>query len=409
MRLYAPSPLRPKTHERPPQLTVQLKANRLALDSGAPERMQQLFPEGFFFCHVFHGLTWIELALRDPELKQQAVAEATKCLDAIDSTEGREPFPRSLPPDHGMFYSAWKCHLLAGIVLLQDAQDAAQLNQLRTECDAIAASIRASKTPFLPSYVGSAWPCDTAPAIHALSAFDRITKSSRFGSTIKDWLKVCRSRMDAKTGLFGHTAALPEGRQVSVARATSQVIILRMLPDIDAAFAREQYERFRERFFSRFVGAPCVLEYPSGVTGRGDIDSGPLVFGHSISATVLMMGVAQIYGDHSFANAIAQAGEAIGLPWTWGGRKSYAGGLLPVGDIIVAYAHVARPWFEGHLHHPDAPHFVSFAWRLQIHLVSLVVLTPWVIAYLRNRRPRRTDIAGNDPQTDRNPNEAATT
>ena len=83
--------------------------------------------------------------------------------------------------------------------------------------------------------------------------------------------------------------------------------MLHFLPYINATFAREQYGIFRDSFFTTFLGAPCVLEYPSGMSGSGDIDSGPLIFGRSLSATVLMMNVAQTYGDMDFANAIGQA------------------------------------------------------------------------------------------------------
>lgn len=131
--------------------------------------------------------------------------------------------------------------------------------------------------------------------------------------------------------------------------------MLRLLPDIDANLAKKQYGLFRNRFFTTFLCAPGVLEYPSGISGAGDVDSGPPIFGRSLSATILMMGVAQIYGDIDFANAIGQAGETVGLPRTSADQKFYFAGILPIGDIMVAYAHVARPWFSTEQHHPEYP------------------------------------------------------
>ncbi|MAI73667.1 MAG: hypothetical protein CMM01_22585 [Rhodopirellula sp.] len=110
--------------------------------------------------------------------------------------------------------------------------------------------------------------------------------------------------------------------------------MLHFLPYINATFAREQYGIFRDSFFTTFLGAPCVLEYPSGMSGSGDIDSGPLIFGRSLSATVLMMNVAQTYGDMDFANAIGQAGETAGLPWTSAEQK----------HDMPAYFQLATPW-----------------------------------------------------------------
>ena len=388
VRLYRASPLAKTRDGVPPELVAQLAANRLALDSGSPAEMQKLFPEGFYFCYLFHGLTWVELAMRDESYSEQAIAEAIDCLAKLESAEGRAPFPPNLPPDHGMFYSAWKSMLRAGIVVVQKGTDADQLRKLRDECDVIRDAIQDSRTPFLASYEYSAWPCDTVPAIHSLSTYDRITGEGRYKSAIDNWLADAWERLDPETDLLPHTAELPVGRSGGVARATSQVIILRYLPDIDATAAKDHYTRFRQRFLTTFVGAPCVLEYPSGVSGPGDVDSGPLIFGRSLVGTVMMMAIAQVYGDQSLADAIAIAGETVGLPWTWNGRKQYVGGVMPVGDIIVAYAQVARPWFAEGQHRPDVPHPISSLWRWQIHALSSIAFLPWIID--RRRRSKKT-------------------
>ena len=383
IRLYTASPLAADTQHPPSTLLLQLNANRTALDANAASQMQQFFPEGYYFSYLFHGLTWVELAMRDPQYSAEAIEQAEWCLGHLDSPQGKAPFSKQLPPDHGMFYSAWKCHLLAGIATINKGKDRAQVQRLRTECDALSNAIQNSSTPFLPSYTASAWPCDSIPAIHALSTYDRLSNEGRYRDLIAGWLTAAARRLDPETGLLPHTADANDGRKVSVARATSQVIMLRLLPDIDATFARDQYSLFRERFFTTFLGAPCVLEYPSGISGSGDIDSGPLIFGRSLSATVLMMGVAQIYGDMEFANAIGQAGETAGLPWTSAEQKHYMAGVLPIGDIMVAYAHVARPWFSSDQHHPETEYPVAPSWRMAAHCFLLLVFLPLALPLSR--------------------------
>jgi len=393
-RLYTRSPLVADTQQAPNALLLQLTANRTALDCNAASQMQQLFPEGYYFSYLFHGLTWVELAMRDPQHSAEAIEQAEWCLAHLDSPQGKAPFPKHLPPNHGMFYSAWKCHLLAGIATLNEGKDRAQIQRLQFECDALSNAIQKSSTPFLPSYTASAWPCDSVPAIHALSTYQHLSKEARYKDVIAGWLTAAAQRVDPETGLLPHTADGKDGSKVSVARATSQVIMLRLLPDIDASFARDQYGLFRDRFFTTFLGAPCVLEYPSGISGSGDIDSGPLIFGRSLSATVLMMGVAQIYGDMDFANAIGQAGETVGLPWTSAKQKHYMAGVLPIGDTMVAYAHVARPWFSSDQHHPETEYPVAPSWRLATHCLSLVVLLPLVLPLSRRcLRKSATHIA----------------
>jgi hypothetical protein len=388
LRLYWPSPLAARVDAVPRTLVSQLAANRSAIDAGAPTQMQDFFPEGFYFCYVFHGLTWVELAIRDKSFTQRAIDEAQDCLAKLDSPQGQMPFPSYLPPDHGMFYSAWKCSLLAGIVRLQNGSDTDQLSELRRQCDQIIDAIENAETPFLASYDGSAWPCDTMPAIHAMTVHDRITGVDRYRDAIANWLSEAQERSDPETGLLPHTAKLPDGRQVGVARATSQVIMLRLLPDIDPVFAKAQYQRFRDRFLTTFVGAPCALEYPSGISGPGDIDSGPLIYGRSIVGTVMMIALAQVYGDQSLADAIAQTGETIGMPWTSNEQKTYVGGILPVGNIIVAYAQVARPWYAITEHYPDLPHRITSLWRWKIHLGSSIVFLPILLPRITQRKKR---------------------
>ena len=389
LRLYSPTPLAPNQGVLPNEILAQLNANRVAIDAGAPESMQHFFPEGFFFCHALHGLTWVEVALRDSNLRDQAVVESKLAMAAISSRDGTAPFPDSLPPNHGMFYSAWRADLQAGIVLLTEGKDTGELNELRDQCDAIDSALQNSPTPFLASYLGSVWPCDSFPAIHALVIYDHVTQENRYGETVRKWLIDVRDRLDPSTGLVSHTASLPAGRQVRVARATSQVIILRFLADIDAVFASQQYETFRDSFFTTFAGIPCVLEYPPGVDGKGDVDSGPLIFGRSPSGTVLMIAVAQIYGDQECADAVAQAGETVGLPWTTDNRKQYVGGVLPVGDIIVAYSHVARPWITTPQRISGPSHPPSRFWRWKVHAASILFLTPSLLTYLRQRKLNR--------------------
>ena len=389
-RLYWPSPLAENNHELPGSLRQQLNANAKVLTSDAPRRMQGLFPEGFFFCHALHGLTWIEAAQRDPSLTAEAVENAKLAYASLDSQECRRTFADDLPPDHGAFYSAWKVHLLAGIVMLEASNNSDDFENdlagLEGKCDAWQNLLRQSSVPFFPSYHGSVWPCDTLPAIHAMKTCDRITQQSKYEETIDQWLVDAKERLDPATGLISHSN-LADGKQTGQGRATSQMIILRMLPDIDEAFAEQQYSVFREQFLTTFGGVPCLFEYAGGQgSSMGDVDTGPLIFGRSISATVFMIGVAQIYDDQPVADAIATAGEAVGLPWTWADEKRYVGGVLPIGDIMVAYSQNAKRWSDGNGQRPEQRSRLADGWRWKVHAYSSPLFLMAVFLFWRRRR-----------------------
>ncbi|HAD58228.1 MAG TPA: hypothetical protein DCG12_03115 [Planctomycetaceae bacterium] len=59
-----------------PRIPARLKANRRSVESGVPTEMQQYFPKGYYFCYVWHGLTWIEVGLRDPQRRVEAIRQA---------------------------------------------------------------------------------------------------------------------------------------------------------------------------------------------------------------------------------------------------------------------------------------------------------------------------------------------
>ncbi len=77
LRLYWPTPLAQETDVVPKRLAAMLANNRSMLDQNAAQKMQALFPEGYYFSYLFHGLTWIELATRDNSFAHQAIEEAS--------------------------------------------------------------------------------------------------------------------------------------------------------------------------------------------------------------------------------------------------------------------------------------------------------------------------------------------
>ncbi|MFI6871482.1 hypothetical protein [Nocardia sp. NPDC050406] len=247
---------------------------------------------------------------------------------------------------------------------------------------ALAAAFEASETPFLQAYPGQAWPVDSTVAIASLRLHDRLL-GARYDAVVGRWLDAVRTRLDPATGLLPHRVSAQEGSMLEGARATSQTMLLRFLPEIDADFARAQYAGFRARFLAYPGGfGPAIREYPHGRAGSGDVDSGPLVAGISLSATVVGMGAARVNGDHDLAAALGSTGELLGLPLTLPGTKRYAFGLLPIGDAFLIWSSTARlpsapppPALDANLH---------WWWRAPWLLVlAVVALAPWTPRLVR--------------------------
>lgn len=398
VRLLAPATAGP-TGE-PAGVQRQLTFLRTALDGGAGDDAQRLFPEGYFFLHALHalyGLTWAELGMRRPAGERSAaLREARWALARLESPSGRAPFSPDLTPAYGVFHRGWSNLLRGQVLSLQPAgqRDPAEARRFADDSAAIGeafdAAFDAGGSPYLAAYPGQAWPVDSTVAIASLRLHDTLLPV-RFAGTAERWLQEVRRRLDPRTGLLPHQADPDSGEPIEVARGSSQSLIQRFLVDIDPAFAGEQYARFRDRFLATPLGlGPAVREYPHGMDGPGDVDSGPLPLGISLSATAVTLGAAQVHGDAPLAAALANYGELAGLPLDTPWTKRYAFGLLPIGDAFLAWSKTARPWVAALPAPPPA--VTSPWWRVPLlSILSLLGVLPWLAALIRYRRLYKVD------------------
>ena len=394
VRLVVPATAGPT--DDPPGVRRQLTFLRAALQDGAGERAQALFPEGYFFSHVLYGLTWVELGLRAPAGERDEALDAARwALSRLESPAGRAPFSPDLTPAYGVFYQGWVNWLRGGALSLQPPQrrDIAELRRFEESSIALGAAFDEAPTPFLAAYPGQAWPVDSTVAVASLRLHDSLLPA-RFDATVRRWLDGVRERFDPTTGLLPHRVEPATGLPAEVARGTSQSIIHRFLPEIDPVLAREQYLAFRDRFVvSPFNLGPAVREYPVGLAGPSDVDSGPLLLGVSLSATVVTLGAAQTHGDAALAGALANYGELLGAPVDTPWTRRYALGQLPVGDAFLAWSKSARPWLLPVPTDSAPPASVGWTWRLPLlGILLLIGVLPWVPALIRLRR-RRADPA----------------
>ncbi|MEV6630919.1 hypothetical protein AB0M54_09220 [Actinoplanes sp. NPDC051470] len=323
----------------PASVRRQLAFVRSELESGAAHDAQAMFPEGYFFMYALYGLTEVDLGRGEPPPdRADELAAARWALAALDSADGRAPFDAGLIPSFGVFYRGWSNWLRGGIVALDPSGPEA--TRFERDSAELAAAFDASPTPFLAAYPGQSWPVDSTVAIASLRLHDKLFPP-RYQPAVDRWVAAAKQRLDPRTGLLPHRADPDTGAPTEVARGTSQSMIQRFLVDVDPAFAAQQYGRFRERF--RAFG-PAISEFPAGVPGEGDVDSGPLLFGVSLSATAVTMGAARVQGDDRLADALTGLADVAGVPIDTPHTRRYAFGVLPVGDAFVAWSKSARPW-----------------------------------------------------------------
>lgn len=307
------------------------------------DRMQQLFPEGRVFTLALYGLAWVDVGrgTADAQLRSRALVQARRALALAETPASRESFGPAGGLPFGVFYEGWTGHLRAGILHL--AGGATGDTAFAASCARLDSAFRAAG-PYLDSYRGAAWPADNAVAAATLRSCGTLL-DPRYTATAETWLHGVLQRLDPATGLIPHAAGSP------LPRGESAALMIRFVYEIDPATAAAQYDAFQRTFATRLAGLlPAEREYPRGIDGRGDVDSGPVILGVSAPASVVAIAAARITGHPAPAAGLRATAEVLGAPLQWGGHRSYAFGQLPVGEAFLAWSSVVRPWNQ-----PAAP------------------------------------------------------
>lgn len=367
---------------------AQLRHLGSALDHGAGESMQRLFPEGCVFTWALYGLAAAQVADQLPSgdpRRADCLERARRAVERVDSDAARRSFDPELELPYGAFYNGWSLYLRAQYLRAVGVAGAPApiVAGFRIDCARLADAFARSPTPFLASYRDMAWPGDNAVGVAALALHDRLFPPAH-GETISRWLEAARARLDPEFGVMSHAADAETGAPLNGVRGSSLALVSRLLVEAAPSFAAEEYAALRRTFVARPLGIPGVREHPPGHDGPVDVDSGPLILGFSGPALVVGAAAARAHGDEALARHLFSVVEVSGLPFEFFGRRAYALGLLPVGDAFIAWARSTPPgpppggvaW----------PRRVPETWRWPWHLGSVLVAALLVVVIARPPR-----------------------
>lgn len=317
-------------------LENELKNNRLS------DKMQEIYPEGYIFINTLYGLAWCELALADPRqdtsLKNKALNEALFAYEQVNSERAKLPFDKSLYPECGMYYFGWKNYLLSKILLIDTAFAGHEIliNEYNAGCYAIKQLLNERENPYIHTYPGNTWPADMFTAVASLKNFDRIF-GNKYDAEIRNWIMKVRADLDPMTGMIPHKVNSVSGLITQNPRGSSMSLTLRLLAEIDTVFAAEQYILLEQNFVSSVLGIPYLREYPTGVDGKGDVDSGPVIFGIGFSGTIVMIGTYASLGYADLSEKQYRTINTFGYGTTSGDKKMYILGKYPMADAFIAW------------------------------------------------------------------------
>ena len=193
----------------------------------------------------------------------------------------------------------------------------------------------------LETYPGETYVPDNVVVLASLANFARL-HGGRQGEVVQRWVDHARSQLlDRGTGLLPFLLD-GECRPAGGVRGSGAAWNSFFLPFVDRSFAAEQYRALNTHLVAN-IPVPGVREFPRGVSGQGDVDSGPVIFGLSTSGTGFAVGGAVHAGDSSLISRLLFTAELAGSTVVWQGRRHYL--LAPlVGEAILLAMKTAQVW-----------------------------------------------------------------
>ncbi|MDP1919440.1 MAG: hypothetical protein Q8L14_24530 [Myxococcales bacterium] len=202
----------------------------------------------------------------------------------------------------------------------------------------LAAQAVADEFAHVPSYrnLPLRWPADQSALLAGLHRAD-----VAHGTTFHvEPLEKFTTFIDQK-GL--HRSGLPvsevtgKGPGARFPRGCAQSFISRYLAEVDAPRTATWWKTYKRSYFVTFpLGVVGFREWPPGVDGASDTDSGPIVFGIGAAASALAISAAKAQGDGALARQLERSAEQVMS--------------LGVGSAVAHQAFAEAIRFEGQWH-----------------------------------------------------------
>jgi hypothetical protein len=192
-----------------------------------------------------------------------------------------------------------------------------------------------SPTSLIATYPSEVFPVDNAAGIASIALHARATRQA-VPAIVSRWSVAVRERYVHRPSGLLIQMVKPNGMPLDAPRGSGTALAAYFLAFADPAFSKELHYAVERELARDVLGFRLVSEYPDSVTrGRGDIDSGPLVFGLSVSATGFSLGGCRAHGDARCYERTLAAVNLFGAPTerTHVGRTYVSGG--PLGDAIM--------------------------------------------------------------------------
>jgi hypothetical protein len=329
---------------------------------------QRFDGEWAFGTHVMAAMGFGQIVLAHPERAAEFLPRMDACIDRLlapaarrfDRDAWHEDALDSLAGDQGHVAYLGYLNLVLSLRqrVLPDSRHAA-LN--RDISAALARRFEASSELLLETYPGETYPVDNSLAIASLGLFES-TGGGRERELVKRWTERCRRRwLDPRTHLLYQSMSAGGAAPLDSPRGSGTALAAYALGYADPSLSRALHEAIERELGGGILGFALRREYPRGFSGRGDIDSGPLILGYSISATGFELGVCRAQRNAACFRSLYATLHLVGAPLETVDGFTFASGGPLADAIMLAMLTAPDPgllerssqtWTAAHSGHP---------------------------------------------------------
>ena len=270
---------------------------------------------------------------------------------------------------------------------------------LREQVEGLSRELDESPHGLLDDYPGQCYPGDVLTAIACIRRADAVLGTDHSAFARRALRGFEDERLDER-GLPPYRASAASGRAMGPSRGCGNSYVCLFAPEIWPDAARRWYALYERHFWQHRWTAAGFREFPRERPGGdwyADVDAGPVLAGHGISACAFGVGAARVNGR--FDHAYPLTAEMLALSWPMANGTLLAPRLLSsatdapyLGEAAILFNLTRRPApgfavrTGGRL-----PPFVYLVLALTVGLGTLLILL--TLRNLRTWRLRRSRLS----------------
>jgi hypothetical protein len=292
--------------------------------------------------HQMIALGLAQLCLAHPEWKARYASVITRAATKSFLPEMRDFGTRawhgedalaSLEGAHGHAYLAYAA-LAIGMARRLDPAFPADVAERH---DALVAAyerrLLASTTGLIETYPGEAYPTDVAAVAAAIAVHGRATGADH-RKVLARWADAVRAtQIDRASGLVFQRMGATDGRPHDAPRGSGTALAAYFAGFADRELAATLADGLWKHE-GTFLGFGAIREYADGHRGGGDVDSGPVVFGVSVSATGFALAPARAFGREEIFERLYRTTDLFGVRVEANGATRFTTGG-PIGNALL--------------------------------------------------------------------------